>query len=373
MLRPFPCGTLADRRDGLLERAQDHRHGGRLGVRAHQADAPDRVGVGAHAGADLDVEVLEQVGAHGGVVHSLGHLDGGQVRQTVALDGEELEAHLLQAGLQRLAGGAVAGDDVGQALVEDAGDRRAQRDDHAGRGGVVVGALGAGGLAGVAAEHAQVQVPGPRVLHSALPGAVGDGERRQARGNAHALLGAGVADVDTPLVGLELDAGDGGHGVDQQQGVALAAADLGDVAGDTGGGLGVDDGEDLRVGVGLGQLDRVDGAAPLEVDAHDLGAHAGGDVAHALAEQAVDADDDHVAGLDEVDEGGLHAAGAGGRQRQGAGVLGAPQGAQSGADLVHLGDELGVQVAEQRAGQRRGGLRVGVARPGAEKVTGNEV
>ena len=40
------------------------------------------------------------------------------------------------------------------------------------------------------------------------------------------------------------------------------------------------------------------GAAPRRVDPHDLGAAPAGDLAHALAEHAVDADDHGVAGLD---------------------------------------------------------------------------
>ena len=56
---------------------------------------------------------------------------------------------------------------------------------------------------------------------------------------------------------------------------------------------------------------RVDRLAPLGVDADDLGTVAARDLAHPLAEDAVDADDDRVAGPDEVDEGRLHAGGAG--------------------------------------------------------------
>ena len=64
--------------------------------------------------------------------------------------------------------------------------------------------------------------------------------------HAEALLGAGVADVDAPVVGAELDPGDAGDGVDEQQGVALAGAERGDVGADAGRGLGVDRGDDRR-------------------------------------------------------------------------------------------------------------------------------
>ena len=76
----------------------------------------------------------------------------------------------------------------------------------------------------------------------------------------------------------------------------------------------------------VGRHDPVDGdrLTPLVVDAHDLGAVPSGDVDHALAEEAVDRDDDDVTGLDGVDEGSLHAGRPGGRQRQRALVAGAP-------------------------------------------------
>src|SRR6478609_9529945 len=47
------------------------------------------------------------------------------------------------------------------------------------------------------------------------------------------------------------------------------------------------------------------------------------DVDHALAEEAVDRDDDDVAGGDGVDEGCLHPGRPGGRKGQGAAVVGA--------------------------------------------------
>ena len=43
---------------------------------------------------------------------------------------------------------------------------------------------------------------------------------------------------------------------------------------------------------------RIERPAPRRVDAHDLGAAAARDLAHALAEHAVDADDHGVARLD---------------------------------------------------------------------------
>ena len=96
----------------------------------------------------------------------------------------------------------------------------------------------------------------------------------------------------------------------------------------------------------------VDRLAPLVVDAHDLGAVPAGDVDHALAEEAVDGDDDDVAGRDGVDEGGLHAGRPGGRERQGAPVVGAPDVAEQVARLVH----------DRRGSRGRGGPSSGAAR-----------
>ena len=75
-----------------------------------------------------------------------------------------------------------------------------QRDDHAGRRRVVVGAPGAGRLARVPAEQPEVEVPALRLLDPPLPRPVVDRERREARRDAQALLRAGVGQVDAPLV-----------------------------------------------------------------------------------------------------------------------------------------------------------------------------
>jgi hypothetical protein len=84
-------------------------------------------------------------------------------------------------------------------------------------------------------------------------------------------------------------------------------------------------------------------------------------------EEAVDADDDHVAGTDEVDEGGLHPgrAGAGHRERESVGRR--PHGPKPVAGLVEQGDEGGVEVTEQRPAEAGGRLRIRVARAGTHQ------
>ena len=103
--------------------------------------------------------------------------------------------------------------------------------------------------------------------------------------------------------------------------VSLQRGERRDVVLDAGGRLRVHDREQARAGLRALRVEqplRVDRAAPRRVDAHDLRAAPARDLAHALAEHAVDADDHGVAGLDEVDEARLHArrAGAADRQRQ---------------------------------------------------------
>ena len=186
--------------------------------------------------------------------------------------------------------------------------------------------------------------------------------------DAEALLGAGVADVDAPVVGAQLDAGDGGDGVGQQQGVALAGTQRGDVGADAGRGLGVDGGDDRRRRVGGEHAVDVDRLPPLVLDRDDLGAAPCRDVGHPLAEEAVDRDHDDVAGVDGVDERRLHAGRPGRAERQRAGVGGAPDRAEHVARLVHDPEELRVEVAEQRVCQGAGGLGVGVGGTGTEEV-----
>ena len=95
---------------------------------------------------------------------------------------------------------------------------------------------------------------------------------------------------------VDRDAAERRDAVDEQQRVALGRAERRDVVAHAGRGLGVHDGDDLRVRVRGEQRLGIDRLAPLGLDPHDLGAAARGDVAHALAEHAVHADDDDVAG-----------------------------------------------------------------------------
>jgi hypothetical protein len=112
--------------------------------------------------------------------------------------------------------------------------------------------------------------------------------------------------------------------------------------------------------------------APLFLDAHDLGAAAARDLAHAVAEHAVGTDDRGVARLEQVDEARLHAGRAGAADRQRELVLGTEHGAQARHRVVEDGEEFGIHVADQRPGERGNGLGVRVRRPGAEQESVGE-
>src|SRR5690606_30002540 len=137
-------------------------------------------------------------------------------------------------------------------------------------------------------------------------------------------------------------------------------------------GLGAHDGGDLGRGVGGQQLLGVDRLAPGHLDGDDLGTAAGGHVAHAGAEHAVDADDDGVARADDVDERRLHPGRAGAGDGQRHGVAGAEDRPQAVAGLVEQGHELGVEVAEHGPAEGLDRLGVGVAGPGAHEDTVGE-
>jgi hypothetical protein len=139
-----------------------------------------------------------------------------------------------------------------------------------------------------------------------------------------------------------------------------------------GGGLGVHGGDQLRRRMRSEHPVGVDRLPPLVVHPHDLGPAPRGDVDHALPEQPVDRDDDHVAGAHGVDERGLHAGRAGRRQRERAPVRRPEDLPQPVGGLVQDLQELGVEVPEQRLPEGDRGLRVGVRRAGSEQGAGTQ-
>ncbi len=208
---------------------------------------------------------------------------------------EELEAHRLQSLLERVAGGLVAGPGVVESLAEHPVERCLKTGDHRDRRGVVIGTPAAR-LADVAAEQPEVDIPGLRVGVAALKGSIGDRERCEPGSDAEAFLGACVADIDAPVIGKELAAGDRGDGVGDQQRIALDLAECLDVGAHAGRGLGVDRGDDLGVGVRVGNAIGIDGGAVLVIDTYDLSAATRRDLTHPLAKETVHRDDCNVAG-----------------------------------------------------------------------------
>ena len=114
-------------------------------------------------------------------------------------------------------------------------------------------------------------------------------------------------------------------------------------------------------------------AAPGRLDGHDGRAAALDHLRHAHAEVAVAADDDGVAGLDDVVDGGLHAGGAGAGDRHREVVLGAEDRAQGALRVVEQLDEDGVEHADDGLRHRAVDARVHERGPGAEQEAVGEV
>ncbi len=107
-----------------------------------------------------------------------------------------------------------------------------------------------------------------------------------------------------------------------------------------------------------------DGRAPGGIDPDHLGPQPIRHLAHALAEDAVHADHDRIAGPDEVDEGGLHAGRTGAADGQGQRVRGGEDLAEALVGGVEQGQEFRVEVAEDRSSQGRATSGYGLEGPG---------
>ena len=114
------------------------------------------------------------------------------------------------------------------------------------------------------------------------------------------------------------------------------------------------DGDQLRPGrlQGLRDLPRLDNASPRRFDFMDLRAATRGNVRHAAAKHAVDADDHLIARLDQVDEAKLHARAAGAADGKSHLILGEKNLAEHRLDLFHHPDEHRVQMAHERQRHR---------------------
>ena len=340
---------------------------------AHQADAPDLAGQIAETGADLEVELVEQAAAHDGIVHALGDADGIELRQALLFGHDETDPHRFQAGLQRLVVVGVAFPGVLQAFLAQHHQRFVQCVERIHRRRVVIGALGA--LAPV--THNQVEIEEP-ALHPglAIPDlvdrALAEGDRRQAGNAGETFLGAGIDRVEAPFIHPDRGAAEGSHAIGDHQAIVLVGQfphALGVGLG-AGGSLGVNEGDDLRIGVliqRLLQLGQIHGAAPGILH-HDRGAAGTLDILlHAAAEHAVLAHDDLVARFHQVGETGFHAGGTGCGNRDRQLVVGLKGVLQQLLHLIHHADEHRVEMTDGGPGQGLENARVNIGRAGAHQ------
>src|SRR6516225_4930696 len=112
----------------------------------------------------------------------------------------------------------------------------------------------------------------------------------------------------------------------------------------------MDNGNKLGVGPfkSIGYLLRFDDATPGGLDFDDLGPAPFCDVDHACSEHAVDADNDFVAGLEQIDEAKLHAGTLGSADRKGHLVLRQKDLPEHLFEFLHHLDEKRIEVADQR-------------------------
>ena len=283
--------------------------------RAEMADPEDEpVELRLPAGHD-ELARLER-GVEGLPVESLGQPGACDGLGRMGRIGEPAEAQGIEARAGRGGTGGVAGEDglgplrVHQAhrdieLEQDA-ERRRER--------------------GLAGGHALAIEPGVEVeaRHlrglDRLPGARGEAQERHPGRGHPALLGAADRDVDAPGVLLERDGAEGRHAVHEDERIGGARPDRGgelaDRVHDPGRGLVVGQQHGLPWPAGRQRLAddcRIGGLAPLDVDLRDVRAVDGRDAREPVAERADRHGQDLVAGRQRVDDRGLEAARARGR------------------------------------------------------------
>src|ERR1035438_2026956 len=244
-----------------------------------------------------------------------------------------------------------------EAFLDNDQERLVQRIGHVdGRGVMVEAATAATDV--ILAQHRHIEIPG---LHLGLARihagqrAFAEADGRQAGRAAQALLGAAIDGVDTPVIHAYLMPAETGHHVHYEQRIMFVdnISEAGERLMSASAGLGMDDAQQpgLRVAVERGaDLCEGEDVAPRCFDDMDLGAATIHHVLHPGAEDAVDADDDFIARLDQVAGDAFHAGHAGAANGEGERVFGAEDLAQQFAGLVHDGDILGVKVADRGRG-----------------------
>src|SRR5947209_14608576 len=141
-------------------------------------------------------------------------------------------------------------------------------------------------------------------------GARAQGHRRQSGWAAQAFLRPAVNSIHLPLVDFNRATSEGSDCIEEEQspGLVCDARDFLHRRERAGGSFRMDNGDELRLASleRLGDLSRLNDAAPRSFDAGDFCAATFGDIDHAIAKYAVGADDDFIPTLDQIDEAKLH-------------------------------------------------------------------
>lgn len=155
----------------------------------------------------------------------------------------------------------------------------------------------------------------------------------------------------SPGIDLQRVSGQRGDGIDDEQHAGRVGGFRDFLQRLVGAGrcFGMDDGDGFGIREfvdGVGDHAFRENVAPRHFEGVDDGSGTAHYVQHALAEDAVDAEDDLVAGFDEVGYDGFHAGHSGCGNGEGEGVFGAIDFAEHGAGGVHDLDVNGVEVAD---------------------------
>jgi hypothetical protein len=118
---------MAAQDERLLERRQELQQRLMRGTRAHQADTPDLAGERAEAGADFDVERVEERAADSGFVNTCRHAYRVERPQALACRRQEREPHGVEAGRKRVMVPLVPGPPRLESFLIDHQQRLAKR------------------------------------------------------------------------------------------------------------------------------------------------------------------------------------------------------------------------------------------------------
>ena len=340
---------------------------------AHQPDPPDLSLQGSESAGDVDVIGLAQARPDGRVIDAVGDADRIQGRQTVLTRDKEFQPEGFHLVPEILRNSLVAEPAVLQPFLEDEPQSFAETIMEGRGGGVVINPL----LIPIFFDHRQIEAPignagFPPV--EGLPGLIAHGKGGKAGRATEAFLRCAVRYVDTPGVDVQRNAAQGGDAVDQKES-AVPVNDVGHPLQGlerSGGRLPMDEGQDLDRFVfdkGGFDLRRGEYTAPGFFNSFHIGAVDLRHLAHPFAEIAVAADDDRIAGLHEIAEGGFHPGAAGTRHGKGHSVLRLKNRPEKDLLFVHQGEPLRIEVSDQFRTHRAQDTRMNGAGPGAEKET----